>query len=246
VARINRAVAPYDCVLAMDMVYALNALDPQAIHTLGGLDPERTMYIDSFSKKFGLPGFRLGFAVCANAELIEVLRMIKAAESISTSNVKLLFAAHLLQHHMALAETTAATIRQRYQTFRTALHGIAEYGVELPPATGNANTFYLPLFLDRLLERTGLQADEFGTLCHERYKLEVVPGTRMYPPAGLSQGTLTLDHGIARISTPGPVIYAPDFAATQRPFVRVSFGIEHRVSEAAARLRQACAETFAM
>ena len=38
----------------------------------------------------------------------------------------------------------------------------------------------------------------------------------------------------------------PDFAATQRPFVRVSFGIEHRVTEAAARLRQACAETFAM
>lgn len=246
VARLNRAVAPYDCVLAMDMVYALNALDPQAIRTLGSLDPERTIYIDSFSKKFGLPGFRLGFALCANAELIEVLRMIKAAESVSTSNVKLLFAAYLLQHHMALAETTAATIRQRYQTFRTALHGIEEYGVELPPATSNANTFYLPLFLDRLLERTGLQADEFGTLCHERYKLEVVPGTRMYPPAGLSQGALTLSHGTARISTPGPVISAPDFAATQRPFVRVSFGIEPRVTEAAARLRQACAETFAV
>jgi hypothetical protein len=42
------------------------------------------------------------------------------------------------------------------------------------------------------------------------------------------------------------VVYAPDFAVTQRPFVRVSFGIEHRVTEAAARLRQACAETFAM
>ena len=50
VARINRAVEPYDCVLAMDMVYALNALDPQAMRTLGGLDPERTIYIDSFSK----------------------------------------------------------------------------------------------------------------------------------------------------------------------------------------------------
>jgi arginine:pyruvate transaminase len=245
VARINRAVGPYDCVLAVDMVYALNALDPQAIHTLGGLDSERTIYIDSFSKKFGLPGFRLGFALCTNAELIEALRMLKAAESVSTSNVKLLFAAHLLQHHMVLAETTATTIRQRYQAFRTALSGIEEYGVALPPATGNANTFYLPLFLDRLLEHTGLQADEFGTLCHERYKLEVVPGTRMYPPAGLSQGTLALTQGTARISTPGPVVYAPDFAATQRPFIRVSFGIEHRITEAAARLCQACAETFA-
>jgi len=246
VARINRAVEPYDCVLAMDMVYALNALDPQAMCALGGLDPERTIYIDSFSKKFGLPGFRLGFAICTNTELIEALRMIKAAESVSTSNVKLLLAAHLLQHHMALAETTATTIRQRYTTFRTALRGIEEYGVELPQSTGNANTFYLPLFLDRLLERTGLQADEFGTRCHERYKLEVVPGTRMYPPAGLSQGKITLADGTARISTPGPVVYAPDFAAMQRPFVRVSFGIEHRLTEAATRLRQACAETFAM
>src|SRR5215475_5315182 len=152
VARINRAVQPYDCVLAMDMVYALNALDSQAMCALGGLDPERTIYIDSFSKKFGLPGFRLGFAICTNAELIEALRMIKAAESVSTSNVKLLFAAHLLQHHMALAETTAATIRQRYQTFRAALDGIEEYGVALPPSTSNANTFYLPLF--RPLTRT--------------------------------------------------------------------------------------------
>jgi hypothetical protein len=57
---------------------------------------------------------------------------------------------------------------------------------------------------------------------------------------------LTLAHGTARISTPGAVVYAPDFAATQRPFVRVSFGIEHRVTEAAARSRQACAEIFAM
>ena len=244
VARINRAVAPYDCVLAMDMVYAMNALDPQAIRTLGGLDPERTIYIDSFSKKFGLPGFRLGFAVCANTELIEALRMLKAAESVATSNVKLLFAAHLLQHHMALAETTAATIRQRYHAFRAALAGLEEYGVEIPQATGNANAFYLPLFLDRLLARSGLPADEFATLCHERYKLEVVPGTRMYPPAGLPQGTLTLAVGSARISTAGSVVYAPDFAATQRPFVRLSFGIEHRVEEAAARLRQACADMF--
>jgi aspartate/methionine/tyrosine aminotransferase len=246
VERINRAVAPYDCVLAVDMVYALNALDPGAIRALGSLDSERTIYIDSFSKKFGLPGFRLGFALGTNPELIEALRMMKAAESVSTSNVKLLFAAHLLQHHMDLAERIAATIRQRYTGFREAIDGIEEYGVTLPPPTGNANAFYLPLFLDRLLERTGLHADEFGTLCRERYALEIVPGTRMYPPEGVPAGHLELRRGSARIATPGPVVYAPDFAARKRPFVRVSFGVEHRVTEAAARLRQACAETFVM
>ena len=53
-----------------------------------------------------------------------------------------------------------------------------------------------------------LQADEFGTLCHERYKLEVVPGTRMYPPAGLSQGEITLADGTARITARVAVVYA--------------------------------------
>jgi valine--pyruvate aminotransferase len=245
VTRINRAVAPYDCVLAVDMVYALNALDPQAIQTLGGLDPARTIYIDSFSKKFGLPGLRLGFALCTNLELVEALRMMKAAESVSASNVKLLFAAHLLQHHMSLAETTAAEIRRRYDVFREALTGIEEYGIEVPPLTGNANAFYLPLFLDRLLERTGLSADDFCTLCHDRYQLEVVPGTRMYPPQGLRTGILSLSNGTAHISTPGPVVYTPDFTTQKRPFVRLSFGVEHRIEEAAARLRHACAEIFA-
>ncbi|MGE3537197.1 MAG: pyridoxal phosphate-dependent aminotransferase [Candidatus Tectimicrobiota bacterium] len=244
VARLNRAVAPYDCVLAIDLVYALNALHPQTIHALGGLDPERTIFIDSFSKKFGLPGLRLGFALCSNVELMEALRMLKAAESVSTSTVKLLLAAHLLQHHRPLAEATAATIRHRHQAFRAALAGIEAYGVELPPATDHANAFYLPLFLDRLLAHSGLQADEFSSRCHDVYHLEVLSGTRMYPPSGLPQGTLTLAHGQARIRTPGALIYAPDFAAMQRPFLRVSFGVEHRITAAAARLRQACADTW--
>ena len=244
VERINRAVAPYDCVLAIDMVYALNALDPHAIHALGRLDPARTIYIDSFSKKFGLPGFRLGYAACSNPELIEALRMMKAAESISASNVKLLFGAHLLLHHMDIAERTAAEIRQRYSIFREAIDGIEEYGVDVPPVSGNANTFYLPIFLDRLLERAGIHADDFVTQCAERYNLNAVPGTRMYPPQGLQQGQLTIAHGTTRIDTPGPLIYAPDFAQKQRPFIRLSFGIEPRLQEAAARLRQACADTF--
>jgi aspartate/methionine/tyrosine aminotransferase len=244
VERINRAVAPYDCILAIDMVYAFNALEPQAIQALGGLDAARTIYIDSFSKKFGLPGLRLGYAICSNLELIEALRMMKAAESISASNLKLLFGAHLLRHHGHIAAATAAEIRRRYHAFREAIDGIEEYGVEVPPLTANANAFYLPLFLDRLLERSGLHVDAFDTRCQEHYRLEMVTGTRMYPPVGLHQGALRLENGAARITIPGQVIYAPDFVHKQRPFVRVSFGIEPRIAEAAARLRQACMETF--
>ena len=97
-----------------------------------------------------------------------------------------------------------------------------------------------------MLARTGLRADAFSALCHERYRLEVVPGTRMYPPEGVPAGQLGLRDGVAYIDTPGAVVYAADFAARKRPFIRVSFGIEHRVAEAAVCLRQACAEIFVM
>lgn len=181
----------------------------------------------------------------ANPELLRALRMMKASESIASSTVKALFGAHLLRHHAAIAEATADAIRSRYRTFRQAIEGIEEYGVEVPSPAGSANTFYLPLFLDRFLQRTALTADAFNTLCRDRYGLEMVSGTLMYPPADLSRGQLALASGKAHIATPGRVVYAPDFDARQRPFLRVSFGVESRIAAAAERLQQAFAETFA-
>ena len=244
VERINRAVAPYNCVLAVDMVYALAANDPQAIRALSAFDPERTIYVDSFSKKFGLPGFRLGYIATANAELFKALRMMKASESIASSTVKARFGAYLLQHHAALADATAVAIQRRYDTFRQALAGIEEYGVDVPSTSDHANAFYLPLFLDRFLQHTALTADAFNTICRERYGLEMVSGTRMYPPHDVACGTLTLDAGKARLDALSPVVYTPDFAIRQRPFLRLSFGVESRLAAAAERLHQAFSETF--
>jgi len=245
VERINRAVAPYNCVLAIDMVYALAANDPQAIRALAAFDPERTIYVDSFSKKFGLPGFRLGYIATANPELFRALRMMKASESIASSTVKARFGAHLLRHHAAIAYATAVAIQSRYRIFRQALEGIEEYGVDVPSPADNANAFYLPLFLDRFLQHTALTADAFNTICRDRYGLDMVSGTRMYPPGDLSCGKLTLAAGRARIASPGRVVYAPDFATRQRPFLRLSFGVESRIAAATERLHQAFSETFA-
>lgn len=72
----------------------------------------------------------------------------------------------------------------------------------------------------------------------------MVSGTQMYPPENLSRGELTLTAGKARVTSPGPVVYAPDFAARQRPFLRVSLGVESRIAAAAERLRLAFSETF--
>ncbi len=94
------------------------------------------------------------------------------------------------------------------------------------------------------MQRTGLTADAFNTICRERYGLEMVSGTQMYPHENLSCGELALAGDSARISSPGPVVYAPDFATRQRPFLRVSFGVESRIAAAAERLRLAFSETF--
>lgn len=87
-------------------------------------------------------------------------------------------------------------------------------------------------------------ADAFNAICRERYGLEMVSGTKMYPPENLSRGELAVAAGKARITSPGPVVYAPDFATRQRPFLRVSLGVESRIAAAAERLRLAFSETF--
>ena len=119
VRRINALAQRLDCVIVVDAVYAnfapeldvpeLNAAELKASEpntaaqesgvgaALAGLDAERTVFIDSFSKKFGYPGLRIGFALSANAQLIDALRFVKIAESISPSVEKLAFAAHLLR-----------------------------------------------------------------------------------------------------------------------------------------------------
>ena len=56
--------------------------------------------------------------------------------------------------------------------------------------------------------------------------------------------TLAMNRTMLPLAAWLAVFYAPDFAHKQRPFVRVSFGIEHRLAAAADRLRQACAATF--
>ena len=50
---------------------------------------------------------------------------------------------------------------------------------------------------------------------------------------------------MACIETHGPIVYAPE-STRRQPALRVSFGAQSRMTKAAARRRQACAETFAL
>ncbi len=240
--RINQVADRYNTAIVVDMVYAWNVENRDTIRLLKELDPERTILVDSFSKKYGLPGYRMGYIVTHNEETAEALRLIKTAESANPSLIKFLLAAYLLEHYPEWPTRIAAEITTRYHTFRNVMHRNEPYGVTLPPPSSHANTFYLPLFTEDFTAQTGLSPEALAVICKNEYRVITYPGTRMGPPASLRRGKmqLSMQTGIPpAIPEPAPVIEVPDFASRWRPFLRLSLGTEHRISEAASQLSQA-------
>ncbi|RMF84886.1 MAG: pyridoxal phosphate-dependent aminotransferase [Nitrospinota bacterium] len=247
IERINAVADRYDTAIVVDIVYAWNVPDRETIRLLRLFDPERTILVDSFSKKYGLPGYRIGYTVTANLETAEALRLIKTAQSVNPSNVKLLLAAYLLEHYPEWPARIGAEIATRFHTFYHRMVESTGYGITLPPFSPAANTFYLPLFTERFTHQTGLSPEELARICKQDYRVITYPGTRMGPPSILQRGKMELPLQAGhppRLTDPAPVIEVPDFASRWRPFLRISLGAEHRIAEAADRLSQAIQECW--
>jgi valine--pyruvate aminotransferase len=246
VARINRVAEQHDCALLIDSVYANYPESAEVGRALGGFDPGRTVYVDSFSKKYGLPGLRVGFALCAEAELTYALRFIKMSESLSPSNGKLAFAGYLLKHHPGLPELIAAEIRDRRARFLSRFDPSQIEGVAL--LSEPHNPFYLTLDIGGLCERAGLTDLDVTQRLQEKYQLRVFPGAWTHPSRALRAGTFT---AVGRRNPRGPapylapqypageqIVLAPDHLERRTPALRLSFGAETR-AEAAAEALQA-------
>ncbi|MCZ6843303.1 MAG: pyridoxal phosphate-dependent aminotransferase, partial [SAR324 cluster bacterium] len=250
VARIDLVAATYDCVLLVDMVYAPYADGPAVGRALGGFDPERTVFVDSFSKKYGFPGLRLGFAVSAAEPLTYAMRFIKMSESLTPSNVKLAFAGHLLSNYPDIPRRIAAQVRDRQRRFLEAFAPPPD--LQVRPFAGQPNAFYLALDVAHLVRRSGLPDEELTRLCHELHGVRVFPGAFVYPNADLAYATF---QGAGRLNPNGTppylapsfplgaqVVYAPDFFKGRIPLLRLSFGMETRIEQAAAALATALAK----
>jgi len=245
VARINRVARAYDCALVVDLVYAAFAPDAAVGAALAGLDPERTVFVDSFSKKYGLPGLRLGFALSAAEPLIYALRFVKMGESLMPSPVKLAFAGHLLAEHAGVPAAIAAEIRGRNERFREAFAGSEEFGVR--PLGGAANPFYLGLDIGALLAKCGLSDAEVARHCLETHSVRVIPGAFIYPSPALrvaefSDAGRPVPAGDLPFAPPSwpegaQFVFAPDFFSARVPLLRLSFGVEHRIEAATAALK---------
>lgn len=249
VARINRVARQHDCAIVADIVYANYARDAAVGRALGRLAPERTVYLDSFSKKYGLPGLRLGFAVSAAERLTYAMRFVKTAESLTPSNVKLAFAGNLLANYADYPARIGREITARHDRFVQAFGDGEDVGARLH--TGRANPFYLAVDVRALAQRTGLLETDMAAYLLHRHQVKVFPGQFIYPDAALSHGLFS---DVGRPAQAGPlpfappafpagaqIVYAPDYFSGRVPLLRLSFGTETRVEQAARALRRGLA-----
>lgn len=240
VERINRVARAYDCAIAVDMVYASFA--PEGFgRRLAGLDPERTVFVDSFSKKYGLPGFRVGFALSAKAELTYAMRFVKMAESLTPSSPKLAFAGWLLRERGTYPALIGQAVRERCERF------LEVFGAERPPGVSllgeRSNPFYLGLNIGPLVQRTGLNDVQIANRLQARHNVRVFPGSFVYPSTALQAaefrnagrpGSGGLRYAPPDVPEGAPIVYAAELLRERTPLLRLSFGSEPRV-EAATR-----------
>jgi aspartate/methionine/tyrosine aminotransferase len=242
VERINRVAQAYDCAIAVDMVYA-NYAPEGAGRVLAGLDPARTVFCDSFSKKYGLPGFRMGFALSARPELTYAMRFVKTAESLSPSTPKLAFAGWLMAEHPDYPARIGGTVRNRCERFLEA------FGAERPPGVKfigeRSNPFYLGLDIGGLIEKTGLNDVQITNHLQAKHNVRVYPGSFVYPSGALRtvefasagrSGGNGLRYAPPEVPAAAPIVYAPEVANQRTPMLRLSFGSESRVEPAAKAL----------
>ncbi len=247
VERINRVASAHDCAIVVDGVYANYPASNEVGPALAGFDPSRTIFVDSFSKKFGLPGLRIGFALCAETELTYAMRFIKTAESLVPSSGKLAFAGHLLEHYADIPPAIASEVRKRNRRFLDRFDPTAIPGLSIFGETGNP--FYMALDISELSRRTGRNDTEVAAHCLENYQVKVFPGSFVYPDQGLRH---TVFSGEGRHNPHGPlpflapqfekgsqIVFSPDHVEGRTPLLRLSFGTETRVEGAAEALTTA-------
>lgn len=253
VERINRVARAYDCAIVVDAVYANYSASEETCRVLAGFDPERTIITDSFSKKFGLPGLRLGFALSASRELNHALRFIKMSESLTPSNLILAFAGYLLEHHGEVPGLLGEGVRRRHLRFResfdlSSLEGVNVIGEQPEPGrtSMHSNPFYLLLDITALCGRCGMDDRQVARFCQEEFGVRVFPGAWVHPDPRLSHEEF---RSLGRLNPHGKTTYlAPDFprgaqivfsqeiSSGRRSLLRLSFGAEERIEQAAAAL----------
>ncbi len=240
VRRLNRVAQKHNCVIVVDAVYATYDVQGQnSMATLAQLDAERTVFVDSFSKKYGLPGIRLGFTLCANPVLSDALRLMKMAESLAVGHDKLHFAHWLLTHHQDMPQRIASEIWKRKSQFLERFNVADLEGVRL--VGGERNAFYQMLDITELCQTRRTDEMSVATFCQQHYQVEVMGGGNYHPSSRLSCETIALKNGIllGQAQRCLPALTTPNAQANKRQMLRLTFGCDSRIEQAAIALNSA-------
>ncbi|MCL1470384.1 LL-diaminopimelate aminotransferase [Argonema antarcticum] len=125
----------HNLVLVHDFPYADLVFENTKAHSILEADPEKTVSIEFFtlSKSYSMGGFRIGYAI-GNAEVIQALRLVKAAVDFNQYGGILNGAIAALNGPQEGVQAAVATFRLRRDAFINALHRIG-WQVPTPVAT---------------------------------------------------------------------------------------------------------------
>lgn len=178
---VNRLAQRRQCGIVADIAYHSfeDASEQQA--GLAALDPERTVYCDSVSKTWGMPGLRLGFAFTFNRELAAALRAMKSGQSLLPSGIKQKFLHYLLQKHADGPTRISRTIHDRKNQALSILKQapLASHGIQL---AGQAKDgFYQVLYVDKLCERSALTPCEIAEHLAREHSVRIMADESFFP-----------------------------------------------------------------
>ena len=147
---------------------------------------------DSFSKRFGMPGLRLGFTRMPK-EIVPYFRAPIANQVVGVNLFTALTADYVVEQALEtkLTEHIAHEIRKRQDMLDLPLRKLGDYGVVSPKPDGG---IYRLLVVDGFCEATGMTAAEVAALLAQ-HGVKMVPADKIFPPGVRASQVLRLSVG---------------------------------------------------
>lgn len=179
---INRIAQLRQCGIIADIAYHSFEDASKQRAGLAALDPERTVFCDSVSKTWGMPGLRLGFAFTCNRELSAALRAMKSGQSLLPSGIKQSFLRYLLDHNAdgPTRITKAIHDRKKQAVGILTKAPLAEHGIQMADKD-NARGFYQVLYVDKLCERSSLTPRDIAEHMASKHSVRIMADESFFP-----------------------------------------------------------------
>ena len=197
-ARIVELAAERGAVLFSDEVYRGLEHDPGARLPAACDLYERAISLNTVSKSFGLPGLRIGWTVCRDAELLERLREMKLYTTICSSAPSELLVALAVRHSEQLIGESRARVLGNFPLLE---EFVSRHGELLDWVLPTAGPIGFPRVLDgrdvrEWCERTAAEA---GVLLLPGYVYDEPDHVRLgYGRAGLPEALERLEGSLSR------------------------------------------------